>query len=1122
MRKFKRLLLGVLVVCMLVISAVFLMPTKAQALDIKINDIGITDYQAPIIGELPDLEVGAEGFTYTVEKVQWKAYTGGVLKNISGTVPFMAMGRYVVEIVLKTKSGYSFETSNLRVFINGENTSSYELKDDGTLVITKEYQMDSKILHVGVQDLDIPVAGKLPDTQVSVDSSSLYGVNKVTWYDEDGNEWDNNNPFWANMAYYASIDLEAKDGYIFQEEEAIKVYVSGSWVYSRATAKRSENGKKLSVVQQFETIPPAKLDSVVVTVAEPKVGFKPDYESVNVEGNAKILSINDSVYTNGIAWYDNETGVRVGENDRFEKNKEYYCVVALQADSDYVFDNFNEGQKYNVNGKYSEITTHQSDMQARLKGYFTTGNSVDLIQIGGVTVPIAGEKPVFNATVYNSDFVVENISWGINKTVGSSNKIVELGKNEVFQRNEYYYLSITVRNNGTTPISGNVQATINNNSAIAYDTNMSDGNENWTTLDPTVYKNIECWFYCSAEVVEQVQVGELEVPEAGQKPDYTISLGSTGYIAKGEAFDTDLKDGQIVNLYYTRNGVSWYDVSADKYMYENDEFVGGRIYEVTISLEAQNGCKFSTNSNFDILTTGMINNEEATMIEGSISNTNYYLRLKMRFECPMVALTQIRAVIEEPRYGYAPDYTKIDNYAFSSESMMGWGQENLGENGIVWGVGDQVIKTNSDFKFEENTEYMVVIRLVLKEGYYMESAESVEVYLNGLIMYGDEVLIYPSEKYVLISYTFASTGCDCDLGPVAEVPATCTEPGIKAHYKCIKCGLTYKDANGEELLDEGEPWAIIEPSHSYENWTIVEELGNVHKGVCKCGAEGYAECEYESKFVSGPSDYAKHDALIYICKYCKNVSSVIVQSDICDHELSDWIHNKSFQDMHYRACECGMYHEEGACESVMTIVKAPSKYSDIRNVYLYTCKVCGGEYFLPIEGEIVQEEEIVDEESGVSIEVAPESEAIIPEGTTVSAEKVNGISEEAKKNIENKVNGNVEFVDGYEISMSLNDVNYQPGDYVSVTIQIPQGEEVTISDYKMFYVDDSHQCVEVYMSVDEEEGTLTFTTDHFSKYVLVKVTPKKSSSSGGCGANAMEIFALVAGLATVAFVFKKK
>ena len=58
-----------------------------------------------------------------------------------------------------------------------------------------------------------------------------------------------------------------------------------------------------------------------------------------------------------------------------------------------------------------------------------------------------------------------------------------------------------------------------------------------------------------------------------------------------------------------------------------------------------------------------------------------------------------------------------------------------------------------------------------------------------------------------------------------------------------------------------------------------------------------------------------------------------------------------------------------------------------------------------------------------------------------------------------------------------------------------------------------------------EESEYTFVANDNTKIVAVfEKEPEKqeNSSSSGCGANAMEIFTLVAGLCAVAFIFKKR
>jgi len=55
-----------------------------------------------------------------------------------------------------------------------------------------------------------------------------------------------------------------------------------------------------------------------------------------------------------------------------------------------------------------------------------------------------------------------------------------------------------------------------------------------------------------------------------------------------------------------------------------------------------------------------------------------------------------------------------------------------------------------------------------------------------------------------------------------------------------------------------------------------------------------------------------------------------------------------------------------------------------------------------------------------------------------------------------------------------------------------------------------------------EESEYTFVANDNIKVVAVfEKKEEKKESSSGCGANAMEIFTLIAGLATLAFVFKK-
>lgn len=75
----------------------------------------------------------------------------------------------------------------------------------------------------------------------------------------------------------------------------------------------------------------------------------------------------------------------------------------------------------------------------------------------------------------------------------------------------------------------------------------------------------------------------------------------------------------------------------------------------------------------------------------------------------------------------------------------------------------------------------------------------------------------------------------CAPKAVAEVPATCTGTGVKAHEKC-ECGKLF--VNGKEV--KASDLVIAATGHSYGAWTVTKEATCTTKGVetrtCACGA----------------------------------------------------------------------------------------------------------------------------------------------------------------------------------------------------------------------------------------------------------------------------------------------
>lgn len=96
------------------------------------------------------------------------------------------------------------------------------------------------------------------------------------------------------------------------------------------------------------------------------------------------------------------------------------------------------------------------------------------------------------------------------------------------------------------------------------------------------------------------------------------------------------------------------------------------------------------------------------------------------------------------------------------------------------------------------------------------------------------------------------------LEAVAEAPATCEEPGVRAHYACATCGELFLDAEGEQPADE-DALAIPALGHKLEQVvavapTIDKEGAEAHYRCTVCGelywdAEGTKKVEHADDLV---------------------------------------------------------------------------------------------------------------------------------------------------------------------------------------------------------------------------------------------------------------------------------
>ena len=169
---------------------------------------------------------------------------------------------------------------------------------------------------------------------------------------------------------------------------------------------------------------------------------------------------------------------------------------------------------------------------------------------------------------------------------------------------------------------------------------------------------------------------------------------------------------------------------------------------------------------------------------------------------------------------------------------------------------------------------------------------------------------------------------------------------------------------------------------------------------------------------------------------------------------------------------------------------------------------------------LLEVEEIVSPDNGdIKASVPEGSSAIFEVSTTLEVEEANDrISENVKASIEVVVQNNkAEVLASYDISLLLDGARVQPGGAVEVTLPVPEnaGE---YDELQVVYIDDSGKATlcETHMN---EDGTITFVTDHFSHYAIVGIP---GSSSGVWIAITVISAVLIAGAVVAVFLIKKK
>ena len=174
---------------------------------------------------------------------------------------------------------------------------------------------------------------------------------------------------------------------------------------------------------------------------------------------------------------------------------------------------------------------------------------------------------------------------------------------------------------------------------------------------------------------------------------------------------------------------------------------------------------------------------------------------------------------------------------------------------------------------------------------------------------------------------------------VAEVPASCTTDGVKAHYEC-DCGKLFSNADGtaevtaEELKNAAH--------HTYgTDWVSDNDENHYHVcSVCSDKAD-VTPHSYDSGMITIPATEITEGVKTYTCSVCNHTKTETVPKLNHTHSLSE----------DYSKDETGHWHTCSGCDEKVdfeahiensgTVTVQPTETST--GVMTYYCSVCGYE-----------------------------------------------------------------------------------------------------------------------------------------------------------------------------------
>ena len=584
---------------------------EPEVTDTPISSVAVSGITAPAAGESPDFTASAGDSTYAVYQVVW--YNTDSPAMLTQTDKFMPGVRYQVQIILEAASGHSF-ASSVSATLNGNATicGTVPGKDAAKYVsVLQEYTVSSEnlITEVEVSDLSAPVKGATADMSVTVASSAPYLVDSVSWKKwKTGTDssaavsMSSQEKFLTGYEYRVYIVLRAKTDYAFATngtEPAVTGTVNGASAQS-AVSVAGKNAAQYVCICFDYALDVNLIRTVTITnVIEPFAGEAPS--------NRTRVSLDEPYTVSMVYWEMCDVALTPGEFTQmnattiFAGGMAYRVNIVLEAKDGAEFA-VGEDREPDVTGTINGAAARPAEIYAGKDPAQTICISyefpaltdyIQYVEVYKIDEPQAGKYPDTDGVVPKDVlYSVDQITWEQwNKTTAEFEK---MSNYTAFEENQDYRVVIRLRakTGGAFYVNqfGELQVTaaINGTPTIPAEAVQN--------LDPLEYVAISYDYSLSsdAKVIRQVNVHDLEIPRAGETPDFQVN---TDAVAK-----------------YTVDAVIWEQMqnrrssNAKELLTEESVFQEGEYYRVQIILKAGEDTVFHTNAAGKPQVTAVLNN----------------------------------------------------------------------------------------------------------------------------------------------------------------------------------------------------------------------------------------------------------------------------------------------------------------------------------------------------------------------------------------------------------------------------------------------------------------------------------------------------------------------------------